>query len=362
MYIKNLFLVILNAVKNFIAIMRGLFISATLKQILRFAQNDILAALLLPILLISCTERYDFKLQDTESKLVIIGYVCTEKGQYAIDITRTRSYFEAGSMRDVPSAKVYINDEELTPDPEIKSRYLTRPDFSAVTGQTYTLRVEMDFNGDGQIEVYTAEAVAPKKVFAFMKLQPLTNEADGPALPLTTLLVFQDPKGEDNNYGAHLYISTARDSNDTYHKYHISNTPSKYVTNMFKSDVADGELIFYPAYMIGRKLLYKPLDTLMVYPFDTIEVEFNCHSKEYYEFIRQCDDAASGSNPMFMTPAGPVTGNVSGGAIGAFGVYTNSRSKGVVPYKEGTWKDEDLEKRFGKNWREVINGKLKVEN
>ena len=362
MYIKNLFLVILNAVKNFIAIMRGLFISATLKQILRFAQNDILAALLVPILLVSCTERYDFKLQDTESKLVIIGYVCTEKGQYAIDITRTRSYFEAGSMRDVPSAKVYINDEELTPDLEIKSRYLTRPDFSAVTGQTYTLRVEMDFNGDGQIEVYTAEAVAPKKVFAFMKLQPLTNEADGPALPLTTLLVFQDPKGEDNNYGAHLYISTARDSNDTYHKYHISNTPSKYVTNMFKSDVADGELIFYPAYMIGRKLLYKPLDTLMVYPFDTIEVEFNCHSKEYYEFIRQCDDAASGSNPMFMTPAGPVTGNVSGGAIGAFGVYTNSRSKGVVPYKEGTWKDEDLEKRFGKNWREVINGKLKVEN
>jgi hypothetical protein len=336
MYIKNLFLVILNAVKNLI--------------------------LFLPILLSSCTERYDFKLQDTESKLVIIGYVCTEKGQYAIDITRTRSYFEAGSMRDVPSAKVYINDEELTPDPEIKSRYLTRPDFSAVTGQTYTLRVEMDFNGDGQIEVYTAEAVAPKKVFAFMKLQPLTNEADGPALPLTTLLVFQDPKGEDNNYGAHLYISTARDSNDTYHKYHISNTTSKYVTNMFKSDVADGELIFYPAYMIGRKLLYKPLDTLMVYPFDTIEVEFNCHSKEYYEFIRQCDDAASGSNPMFMTPAGPVTGNVSGGAIGAFGVYTNSRSKGVVPYKEGTWKDEDLEKRFGKNWREVINGKLKVEN
>lgn len=362
MYIKNLFFVILNAVKNLIAIMRGLFVPATLKQILRFAQNDVLIALSLPFLLASCTERYDFKLQDTESKLVIIGYVCTEKGQYAIDITRTRSYFEAGSMRDVPSAKVYINDEELTPDPEIKSRYLTRPDFSAVTGQTYTLRVEMDFNGDGQIEVYTAEAVAPKKVFAFMKLQPLTNEADGPALPLTTLLVFQDPKGEDNNYGAHLYISTARDSNDTYHKYHISNTPSKYVTNMFKSDVADGELIFYPAYMIGRKLLYKPLDTLMVYPFDTIEVEFNCHSKEYYEFIRQCDDAASGSNPMFMTPAGPVTGNVSGGAIGAFGVYTNSRSKGVVPYKEGTWKDEDLEKRFGKNWREVINGKLKVEN
>lgn len=362
MYIENLFFVILNAVKNLITIMRGLFVTATLKQILRFAQNDVLIALSLPFLLASCTERYDFKLQETASKPVIIGYVCTEKGQYAIDVTRTRSYFEAGSMRDVPSAKVYINDEELTPDPEIKSRYLTRPDFSAVTGQTYTLRVEMDFNGDGQIEVYTAEAVAPKKVFAFMKLQPLTNEADGPALPLTTLLVFQDPKGEDNNYGAHLYISTARDSNDTYHKYHISNTPSKYVTNMFKSDVADGDLIFYPAYMIGRKLLYKPLDTLMVYPFDTIEVEFNCHSKEYYEFIRQCDDAASGSNPMFMTPAGPVTGNVSGGAIGAFGVYTNSRSKGVVPYKEGTWKDEDLEKRFGKNWREVINGKLKVEN
>ena len=228
-----------------------------------------------------------------------------------------------------------------------------------MTGETYTLRVEMDFDGDGKDETYTAEAVAPRKVFCFMTLQPLTNEPDGPALPLTTLLIFQDPKGEDNNYGAHLYISTARDSNDTYHKYHISNTPSKYVTNMFKSDVADGSLIYYPAYMIGRKILHTPLDTLMVYPFDTIEVSLNCHSKEFYEFIRQSDDAASGSNPMFMTPAGPVTGNISGGAVGAFGVYTNSYTKGVVPYKEGTWKDEDLEKRFGKNWREVINGKLK---
>lgn len=336
MYIKKHISVMLNAVKSLI--------------------------LFLPILLSSCTERYDFKLQETASKPVIIGYVCTEKGQYAIDITRTRGYFDTGSMRDVPPAKVWINGEELTPDKELKSRYVTRPDFRAVTGETYTLRVEMDFDGDGKNETYTAEAVAPRKVFCFMTLQPLTNEPDGPALPLTTLLIFQDPKGEDNNYGAHLYISTARDSNDTYHKYHISNTPSKYVTNMFKSDVADGSLIYYPAYMIGRKILHTPLDTLMVYPFDTIEVSLNCHSKEFYEFIRQSDDAASGSNPMFMTPAGPVTGNISGGAVGAFGVYTNSYTKGVVPYKEGTWKDEDLEKRFGKNWREVINGKLKVEN
>ena len=71
---------------------------------------------LLPILLSSCTERYDFKLQETASKPVIIGYVCTEKGQYAIDITRTRGYFDTGSMRDVPPAKVWINGEELTPD------------------------------------------------------------------------------------------------------------------------------------------------------------------------------------------------------------------------------------------------------
>lgn len=314
------------------------------------------------VLLSSCTERYDFKLQPVESRPVIIGSIGTDKGQYFIDVTRTLGYFDEGSLRDVPDADVYINDEKLTPDTEIKSRYLTRPDFRAVTGETCTLRVEMDFDGDGVIETYTAEAEAPRKVFCFMVLQPLSNAEDTPVLPLTTLLIFQDPKGEDNNYGAHLYLSTARDSNDTYHKYHISNTPSKYVTNMFKSDVEDGSLIYYPAYLIGRKLLYKPLDTLSVYPFDTIEVELNCHSKAYYEFIRQSDDAASGSNPMFMTPAGPVTGNISGGAVGAFGVYAATRQWGVVPYKEGTWKDEDLEKRFGKNWREVINGKLKMEN
>lgn len=313
-----------------------------------------LFAVLLAVVLCSCTERIDFKLNSAPSRLVITGYVCTEPGQYAIHLSQTGGYLGGDSLTaSIPHARVSINGTDLFQCDTVPYMYLTTNDFCAVEGETYNLKVVIDFDGDGVDETYTASAVAPMKVeLQEMILQTTSNHTEVSQFPLTTIIIFQDPKGIDVNYGAHLSLTTARDSLDTYHKYHISNTPSKYCTNLFNADVVDGSLVFYPAYVIGKRNFLTPLDTLMVFPYDTVEVELNCHSKDYYEFIRQSQDAASGSSPMFMTPAGPVTGNISGGAIGAFGVYTISRKSAVVKYSEGSWTDEQMKKRFGYNWRE----------
>lgn len=315
----------------------------------------ILLLALIAAMSVSCTEQIDFNVGDAEPKLVISGYICDEPGQYAINISVTGAFFGSESLPKIGNAEVDINGTQLTPDPEKTGRYLTPSDFCAEHGKTYTLRVLLDFDNDGIKEIYTATATTPEKVdLQYLLLQKLSNEADGSFIPFTTLIVFQDPKGP-NYYGAHLYLTNAADSASPYVRYHISNTVSKYTMNYFDTDVEDGKLLFYPAYMLSHRILYTPTDTLDVFPLDTVELELNNHSAEYYEYLQQLNDAASGSNPMFATPAGPISGNISGGALGAFGIYTVSRQKQAIPYYPGSWTDEQMTKRFGSRWKEIFN-------
>jgi len=308
------------------------------------------------VIFTSCTERYDFKTSGGDPKLVVTGYVCTEPGQYAINLSKTGGYFDTNNLKAIPSAEVYINGEKLTPNDSIPSQYLTRDDFCAKSGEKYFLEVRIDFNGDGTKELYTAQVIAPTIVpmLAF-RLDRLSNSSDGSLFPLSTMIYFHDPGDVPYYYGAHLNIITARDSADTYKNYRISNTALKYTTNMFDPEVIKGKDVFYPAYSIGKRLLYEPLDTITVYPFDTIVVELNCHSYDYYQFIRNCQDASGSNNPFFMTPAGAISGNISGGAVGAFGVYTVSRMRAIIPYMGNTWTEEEMVKRFGKKWREEFS-------
>lgn len=309
--------------------------------------------------LAACTEQISFDVGEAEPRLCISGYICDEPGQYAINISVTGAFFGNDSLPKISDAEVDINGTELTPDPEKTGRYLTPSDFCAEQGKTYTLRVLLDFDNDGIKETYTATATTPDKVdLQYLLLQKLSNEADGPFMPFTTLVVFQDPVGPDY-YGVHLYLTNAADSASPYIRYKISNTVSKYTMNYFDTDVEDGSLLFYPAYMLSHRVLYTEKDTLDIYPLDTLELELNCHSPEYYDYLQQLNDAASGSNPIFATPAGPIEGNISGGAYGAFGVYTVSMQKQAVPYYPGTWTDEQMTKRFGHDWRTLFNEETK---
>lgn len=301
-----------------------------------------------------CTKTIDFETGSAEAQPVISGYVRTVPGKYAINISSTAPFFGGDSVRRFNDALVSINGEALTLNDSIDGRYETADDFCAVPGETYTLLAELDFDGDGVREKYSATAVAPETVeLRSLLLQPLSNEADGPFTPFSTIIIFQDPVG-DNYYGAHIYVTTARDSADSYTRYHISNTASKYVLNYFDADVEDGSLLFYPAYMITQRILHTPTDTLTIYPGDTIELELNNHSPEYFEYLDRISSSASGDNPIFSTPSGTLSGNISGGALGAFGVYSASVQKAVVPYRAGTWSDERMTKRFGRDWRKIF--------
>ena len=87
----------------------------------------------------SCTERIDFTVSDIEPQLVITGYVCTEPGTYAIHLSSAVISSKRYSEK-YDNAVVSINDYQLENDPNNNGTYITKSDFCAVEGETYTLK------------------------------------------------------------------------------------------------------------------------------------------------------------------------------------------------------------------------------
>ena len=327
--------------------MRAFFVS--LRSMRKWISLCFLAAALT-----ACTEPWQLEVEPGQSRLVITGAVGSIPDTYSVYVTRNDNYFSDTPYSGVANACVSINGIALSADPDKPGRYLTAPDFAAIAGETYTLEVWADGDGDGAEEYYTASEVAPPVVpILSLSLMPIVASSANKALPASTLIAFQDPVGP-NYYGAHLYITTAQDSNARYQTLRYSDVPDKYITNMFSAMVEDGSLIFYPAFMLTRHEALSLGDSITIFPYDTLTVELNNHSEAYFTFVNQLQTSMSGSNPLFMSPSGQLTGNVEGGAMGCFGVYGAFRSKVAVGYTTDTWSDEDMERRFGKQWRQIV--------
>ncbi|MBP5318236.1 MAG: DUF4249 domain-containing protein [Paludibacteraceae bacterium] len=314
-------------------------------------KNKLVFAVWMMCLLSACTEPWSIDLDQVQPRLVITGALGTEPGLYEISVTRAVNYFSPETELGVSGAVVTIDGVELTENPESPGRYQTVADFAAESGHEYRLEVRLDFDGDGEDELYTATAVAPQTVpLGAFSLMPVLDDPNR-YFPLSAVIYFIDPVG-DNYYGARMHYIVG-DSLSQWRKVNYSDSPDKCVFNLFDSRVEDGSLIAYPCFMFGRRVTLAPGDTLMLFPTDTVELELNNYSPDYYEFVRQLREAASGQNPLFMTPVGHYTGNISGGALGAFGVYTASSRRLPILYKNRTWTNKELRERFGERALEL---------
>jgi hypothetical protein len=79
---------------------------------------------------------------------------------------------------------------------------------------------------------------------------------------------------------------------------------------------------------------------MILEPGDTISIELNCLSEDYYNFIRTASLEVSGGNPLFAGPPANVPGNISNGAVGILGVSTVSRKSLILPETEHFKKKE----------------------
>ena len=104
----------------------------------------------------ACEERMDISTEASSPRLVIYGSITTDTTQHAIRITRSAGYFSTDRPECISHASVSIRHEggtfALEESPEEPGLYLTSPDVSGREGETYTLHVALDFDGNGHTE------------------------------------------------------------------------------------------------------------------------------------------------------------------------------------------------------------------
>ena len=273
----------------------------------------IIVPLLIFAAMSSCTERIDLPLDESSFRLVVEGEVSTDTAAHSVYLTKSTSYYYNQEPPVVTGASVNITDGEnvyelLEEEPGI---YRTSPDFHGIEGVIYTLNIKLSSPLGGFTD-YTASSVLARLVtLDSVSLQYFPEYGDMGLWEVKCRL--QDSPIADF-YRFELYRN----------KHLITHKLSKWqVTDdtFFNGLYATGIIVDY---------LDQSSDNEKLVSGDTLTVELNCISREYYSFIQDAQSELRGSNPLFSGPGANVKGNISNGAIGFFAAYPVSRAYAIV--------------------------------
>ncbi len=276
-------------------------------------------------LLVSCTERIDITTDNAEPQTVITGCLTTDTMAHTITVSRTVRYFGTDAPQTFSDAKVSINGVLLASVGD--GVYATDSSFYGEPGKKYLLEVEVDDEGNGVPNYYSAETIMPPvHVLDSTHLILFRNDTlDDPRWMI--FVNFQDIKNVPNLFGANLYIN----------KIKYSNKLTRYFINTNDEMAADGQYIRFPliSYILRKEMRWDNGEKFHIYTGDTITVELNMLERAYFEYIRSAKSEVSGSNPVFAGPPANVPGNIQGGALGIFGAYTTSCKSFILEKKYG---------------------------
>lgn len=272
---------------------------------------------ILPILLFaalsSCTERIDLPLDESSFRLVVEGEVTTDTAAHSVYLTKSTSYYYNQEPPVVTGASVNITDGEnvyelMEEEPGI---YRTKTDFHGIVGVRYTLNIKLSSPLGGFTDYTSSSVIASMVTLDSVSLQYFPEFGDMGLWEVKCRL--QDSPLADF-YRFELYRN----------KHLITHKLSKWqVTddNFFNGLYAAGIIVDY---------LDQSSDNEKLVIGDTLTVELNCISREFYSFIQEAQSELRGSNPLFSGPGANVKGNISNGAIGFFAAYPVSRAYAIV--------------------------------
>jgi hypothetical protein len=280
------------------------------------AYNLILLTVVL-MLVASCTEKIDVKLDSTYTRLVVDGTIGSDTAVYSVNLSKTADYFYNGPTPRVVNATVTLSDGENNytlheSEPGNSGIYLTDPGFHGNIKKDYTLHVRLTEAIAGTQD-YTAEC-RMNTVTTLDSIQAIFQPDWGDKGFWEIRVFAQEPGDEKNFYLFQLY------RNGTL----LTDTISKY---MITDDV-----YYNGNYINGATAMY--LDNAdsnqSIRPGDHIVVKMSGISEEYYNFIYQVQ--MSGFNiPFFSSPPANVVGNISGEGVGFFAAYSSTYAGTIVP-------------------------------
>ncbi len=278
------------------------------------------------LLLFSCTEEFIIHTENTEPVVVIYGELTNEIKHQSVKITWSSPYFDSQPNTGVSGATVKIIDSndrtyELFENDMIPGLYETKTRWAAKTGVTYSLKVDVDLDGD--IKTYEASTT----------ILPLL-EVDSIKLELDSIMGFKhyslklyayEPTGED----FYLCKYTIRDTL-------VSSKISQYLMFddvLFDGQYIDGYAMTFFETQENLEDIPEELEDQSVYlaPGDKVEVQISRISKAYFDFVSQCQSEMHGSNPFFGGPPANITTNILNGGTGYFTGYCIDRVTAITP-------------------------------
>lgn len=257
------------------------------------------------LIIVSCTEPMDLKLDSTFTRLVVEGAITTDTGRHQVRLSKTTDFYYSGRPPAVSNATVKISDGmqviELLENPLGSGIYETVTEFWGEVGKTYTLMIELE-EDIGGYSVYTASCLIRPTVQPD-SIQVVFQPAWGDGF-WEVKLYAQDPPTNDF-YKLLIYIND-RLVNDSLHKVFALDD------RLFNGNYTNGiGVAFLSAQREDNRLVAGDVVTLMIANL----------TEEYTRFIWTARSESGFNTPLFSGPPANVRGNVSNGAIGFFAAY-----------------------------------------
>lgn len=265
--------------------------------------------------LVSCTEDITLNTYDSDPVIVIYGTITDQPIHQEIKLSKSTGYFDPNHNTKISKATVSITTGsgtvyDLEEDSSQPGTYKTIDLLTGVPGESYHLKVVVDFNADDVPETYEANTTMPEKV-ALDSVTVLNRILVGYSYYSVNLYA-QEPKGE-NYYLCQFQI------NDTLYSKISQYTLLDDVT--IENQYIDGLSCNYIADSAERDEYKDNTDyetMLFVTEDDHVKLFFSNISKGYYDFLLQCQNEMNGEDPFFGGPFSNITTNISGGGVGYF--------------------------------------------
>ena len=275
--------------------------------------KTIISPILITAALISCTERIDLPLDESSVRLVVEGAITSDTTAHSVYLTQSTSYYYNQKPPVVSGASVNLTDGEdvyeLTE--EEPGIYRTSSDFHGIEGMTYTLNIKLASPLGGFTDFTARSTISKIVILDFVDL------------------VFYPEYGEMGLWEVKCSLQDSPSSD--FYRFELYRNEHLITHKLSKWKITD-DTFFNGVYATGIIVDYldQNSDNEKLIYGDTLWVELNKISREYYSFIQQAQSELRGSNPLFSGPGANVKGNISNGAIGFFAAYPVSRTYAIV--------------------------------
>ena len=266
--------------------------------------------------LCSCHEDFSMSYDSTYARLVVDGSINTDTCRHYVRLTKSGDALNQNPVIPISNAIVTISDGDsvfhLKEIPTIRGLYATDSTVYGIAGKIYTLTISnVDVNDDGVLEEYTASSVLKKENpidSISIRYQSFNPHVKGWLINMTA----KDCGGGRNYYLTKVY------KNDTL----LTDSIQEYV-NLADNSGFEGRYYYdFPVYFLNENKIDE-----RIAKGDTITLEIDGITEEYYRFIIDFIQEYYPKIPIFSGPSANISTNIEpkNKAVGFFIAYSVQR-------------------------------------